>query len=217
VPGINGIVQVAAGGNFSFAIGGNGTIYAWGLNSSGQLGDGTTVSHDSPEAVPALAGVSRLIAGDQTSYAIRPDGKLLSWGSSSGGLLGRGASQGFSATPAVVPGLTGVTQVASSAVATLVVADPGATMWSWGPNAGGESGDGTTSLHATPVKTSLTGVARVAVGRGPRLVQQPLRLLHVRAFRAQIQDITRRLRADRRGVPQILPQMRHVTLQRLER
>jgi len=164
VPGINGIVQVAAGGNFSFAIGGNGTIYAWGLNSSGQLGDGTTVSHDSPEAVPALAGVSRLIAGDQTSYAIRPDGKLLSWGSSSGGLLGRGASQGFSATPALVPGLTGVTQVASSAVATLAVADPGAAMWSWGPNTGGESGDGTTSLHATPVKTSLAGVARVAVG-----------------------------------------------------
>lgn len=165
VPGINGIVQVAAGGSFSLALGGNGTVYAWGLNSSGQLGDGTTVSRDSPEALPALAGqVSRLIAGDQTSYAIRPDGTLLSWGSNSGGLLGRGPSPGFSATPTLVPGLTGVTQVASSAAATLAVASPGATMWAWGPNADGESGDGTTTAHATPEQTSLTGVARVAAG-----------------------------------------------------
>jgi alpha-tubulin suppressor-like RCC1 family protein len=81
VPGINGIVQIAAGGRFSLALRGDGTVYAWGLNSSGQLGDGTTVSRDSPEALPALAGeVSKLIAGDQTSYAIRPDGALLSWG-----------------------------------------------------------------------------------------------------------------------------------------
>ena len=166
VPGINGIVQIAAGGSFSLALRGDGTVYAWGLNSSGQLGDGTTVDRDSPEALPALAGeVSRLIAGDQTSYAIRPDGSLLSWGSNSGGLLGRGAgAPGFSATPTLVPGLTGVTQVASSAAATLAVADPAATMWTWGPNSGGESGDGTTTAHATPEQTSLTGVARVAVG-----------------------------------------------------
>ena len=165
VPGINGIVQIAAGGSFSLALRGDGTVYAWGLNSSGQLGDGTTVSRDSPEALPALAGeVSRLIAGDQTSYAIRTDGALLSWGSNSGGLLGRGPAPGFSATPALVPGLTGVTQVASSAVSTLAVADPGGTMWAWGPNSGGESGDGTTTAHATPEQTSLSGVARVAVG-----------------------------------------------------
>ena len=165
VPGINGVVQIAAGGGFSLALRGDGTVYAWGLNSSGQLGDGTTVSRDSPEALPALAGeVSRLIAGDQTSYAIRPDGALLSWGSNAGGLLGRGASPGFSATPAVVPGLTGVTQVASSAVTTLAVAGSSATMWAWGPNSGGESGDGTTVAHASPEQTSLTGVARVAAG-----------------------------------------------------
>lgn len=165
VPGINGIVQIAAGGSFSLALRGDGTVYAWGLNSSGQLGDGTTVSRDSPEALPALAGeVSRLIAGDQTSYAIRFDGTLLSWGSNSGGLLGQGPAPGFSAAPTLVPGLTGVTQVASSAASTLAVANPGGTMWAWGPNSGGESGDGTTTAHATPEQTSLSGVARVAVG-----------------------------------------------------
>jgi alpha-tubulin suppressor-like RCC1 family protein len=165
VPGISGIVQIAAGGGFSLALDGDGTVYAWGLNGAGQLGDGTTVSRDSPEALPALAGqVSKLIAGDQTSYAIRFDGALLSWGSNTGGLLGRGTTQGFSATPTLVPGLSGVTQVASSAAATLAVAGPSATMWAWGPNQGGESGDGTTVAHATPEQTSLAGVARVAVG-----------------------------------------------------
>ena len=69
-----------------------------------------------------------------------------------------------SATPPLVPGLTGVTQVASGAVSTLAVADSGATMWAWGPNPDGESGDGSTVAHATPEQTSLTGVARVAVG-----------------------------------------------------
>jgi alpha-tubulin suppressor-like RCC1 family protein len=165
VPGINGVVQIAAGTNFSLALRGDGSVYAWGLNSAGQLGDGTTVSRDSPQVLPALAGeVSKLVAGSQTSYAIRPDGALLSWGDNSGGLLGRGPGPGFSATPTLVPGLTGVTQVASSAASTLAVASPGTTMWAWGPNSGGESGDGTTTAHATPEQTSLTGVARVAVG-----------------------------------------------------
>ncbi|HEY7144930.1 MAG TPA: hypothetical protein VH637_11825 [Streptosporangiaceae bacterium] len=166
VPGLHGIVQITAGDEFSMALRGDGSVWVWGRNNSGQLGDGTTVDRDSPEQLPALTGlVSRLIAGEATSYAIRTDGTLLAWGDNSLGLLGKGTSGGFATAPAQVPGLTGVTQVASAAFTTLAVTGPSAAMWAWGSNTDGESGDGTTTAHLSPEQTSLTGVARVAAGR----------------------------------------------------
>jgi alpha-tubulin suppressor-like RCC1 family protein len=166
VPGLNGIVQIAAGDDFSLALRGDGSVWAWGHNNSGQLGDGTTVDRDQPEQLPGLTGlVSKIIAGEAVSYAIRTDGTLLAWGDNSLGLLGKGTSGGFSATPAAVPGLTGVTRVASAAFTTLAVAGSAGTMWVWGSNPDGESGDGTATSHFTPEQTTLTGVTQVAAGR----------------------------------------------------
>ena len=166
VPGLNGMVQVAAGDDFSLALRGDGSVWAWGHNSSGQLGDGTTAEKDMAEQLPGLKGlVTRLIAGVHAGYAITTGGALLAWGDNSGGQLGSGSSSGFTATPAPVPGLAGVTQVASSAFTTLAVAGPAHTMWAWGTNLNGESGDGTTTAHYSPEQTSLTGVSQVAAGR----------------------------------------------------
>jgi len=166
VPGLSGIVQIAAGDDYSLALRGDGSVWAWGHNNSGQLGDGTTTDKDRPEQLPGLTGlITRLIAGEQTSYAITTGGTLLAWGSNSGGLLGTGASAGFAVTPAPVPGLAGVAQVASADFTTLAVAGSAGTMWAWGANSNGESGDGTTTAHSSPEQTGLTGVSRVAAGR----------------------------------------------------
>lgn len=80
VPGLTGVTQIAAGVRYSLALRSDGTVWAWGWNNDGQLGDGTTVDRSRPERLAGLTGVTRLIAGDHTSYALKAGGTLLSIG-----------------------------------------------------------------------------------------------------------------------------------------
>ena len=68
--GLAGAVQVAAGHYSSLALLGDGTVGAWGMNSQGQLGDGTTTRRTSPVAVPGLSGVETVTAGRAYSAAL---------------------------------------------------------------------------------------------------------------------------------------------------
>jgi alpha-tubulin suppressor-like RCC1 family protein len=164
VPGLTAVTQIAAGTDDSFALRSDGTVWAWGINTHGQLGDGTTVNRDSPERVPGLAGIKKIFAGAETCYAIRADGSVLAWGNNPEGLLGNGTATGFSATPVAVPGLTGVTQLSASDYEALAVAGPAGAVWAWGANNFGASGDGTTTPHYTPEQIGLSGVSQVAAG-----------------------------------------------------
>jgi alpha-tubulin suppressor-like RCC1 family protein len=168
VPGLTGITQIAAGDRHSLALRSDGTVWAWGDNSYGQLGDGTTAAEDRPERVPGLTGITRITAGDDISYAIRAGGTVLAWGDNSTGLLGNGTAAGISPVPVAVPGLTGVTSISSSldGSGTLALVGSSGTMWSWGNDTYGENGDGTTTPRYTPAATSLTGVTRVSAGMG---------------------------------------------------
>jgi alpha-tubulin suppressor-like RCC1 family protein len=162
VPFLNQIVQVSAGLGYSLALRSDGTVWAWGANGSGGLGDGTTVGRNSAEQVPGLGGITKVVAGEGTSYAIGAGGALLAWGSNANGLLGNGTTTGQSLTPVAVPGLSGVTAVATGDSETLAVVGPAGTMWSWGPNGFGSTGNGTTTPNFTPEPTGLSGVTQVA-------------------------------------------------------
>jgi len=70
VTGLAGAVQVAAGHYSSLALLGDGTVRAWGMNSQGQLGDGTTTRRTSPVTVPGLSGVEQVTAGRAYSAAL---------------------------------------------------------------------------------------------------------------------------------------------------
>lgn len=165
VPFLNQIVQVSAGDGYSLALRSDGTVWAFGGNGGGQLGDGTTVSRNSAEQVPGLGGITKVMAGEGTSYAIGAGGALLAWGSNANGLLGNGTTTGQSLTPVAVPRLSGgVTSVATSASETLAAIGPAGTMWSWGlnPYVYGATGNGTTTPNYTPEPTSLSGVTQLA-------------------------------------------------------
>jgi alpha-tubulin suppressor-like RCC1 family protein len=164
VPFLNQVVQVSAGVGYSLALRSDGTVWAFGANASGQLGDGTTVSRNSAEQVPGLGGITKVVAGEGTSYAIGAGGVLLAWGSNANGGLGNGTTAGQSLTPVAVPGLSGVTTVATSASETLAAVSPAGTMWSWGTNpyGYGATGNGTTTPNYTPAPTSLSGVTQLA-------------------------------------------------------
>jgi len=156
---------VAAGESHSLAVKSDGTVWAWGQNGSGQLGDGTTTpySRSTPLPVSNLTGVVSVAAGYAHSLAVKSDGTLWAWGRNVYGQLGDGTTTDR-LTPMPVLGLTGVVTVAAGSGHSLALKSDG-TLWAWGRNAQGQLGDGTTTARLTPVPVpGLTGVVAVAAG-----------------------------------------------------
>jgi len=85
-----GFIEVTAGDSYSLALKNDGSVWAWGSNESGQLGDGTSMSSASPMRVPGLGGVVTVAAGGGSSLAVKSDGSVFSWGANNFGQLGDG-------------------------------------------------------------------------------------------------------------------------------
>ena len=140
-----------------------GTVWAWGNNSNGQLGDGTTTQSSSPLQVSGLSGVSAIAAGTSDTVALKTDGTVWAWGSNSNGQLGNGTTT-QKTTPGEVIELTGVTAIAAGASHTVALKTVG-SVWAWGSNSNGQLGDGKTSQKTTPVEvTGLSGITAIAAG-----------------------------------------------------
>ena len=87
-PGLTGITAVASGEQHSLAVKNDGTVWAWGYNGRGELGDGTTTQRSSPVLVSGLTGVMAVEAGEFHSLAIKSDGTVWAWGYNGDGELG---------------------------------------------------------------------------------------------------------------------------------
>jgi len=165
VPRLTGVTAAVAGAagaaGWSMALLSNGTVRAWGFNTDGQLGDGTTGDPPlSPIEVQGLAGVTAVAAGQAFSLALLADGTVRAWGA---GPLGDGTTNG-SSLPVRVPGLTGVTAVAAGRFYGPALLSDG-TVRAWGENFSGNLGDSTTVNRTSPVRVrNLTGVIGVSGG-----------------------------------------------------
>jgi len=153
---------VAAGGTHSLAIKTDGSLWAWGSNNLGQLGDGTAAEPYAPEQV--LDNVKSVAAGYAFSMAIKTDGSLWVWGDDSNGSLGDGKSKAISDPQATKPFklMDNVICVAAGTQSAYAVTADG-SLWAWGNNAYGQLGDGTTENHYTPEKI-MDGVKSVSAG-----------------------------------------------------
>lgn len=169
VPGVR-LTQVAAGANYSVALGSDGYVYGWGLNSSGQLGNGTTEATNRPVGAktPSGLGFTQIAAGRDHTVALASDGSIYAWGTNSDGQLGDGTTTG-SSTPVKVATPSGVTftQVAAGDAGFTAALDSAGNAYAWGNNEYGQLGDGTT-LDSSTVKKVLApaGVSftQIAVG-----------------------------------------------------
>ncbi len=149
--------RLATGYSHSLALKPDGSLWAWGSNGIGQLGDGTTTQRS--KRVQVLTGVAAVAAGWFHTLAIKTDGSLWAWGSNGSGELGDGTTT-HRTTPVQV--LTGVAAVSAGDDYTLAIKTDG-SLWAWGRNDEGQLGDGTTTDRTTPVQV-LTGVAAVSAG-----------------------------------------------------
>jgi alpha-tubulin suppressor-like RCC1 family protein len=148
----------------------DGTVWAWGANGSGQIGDNSTTRRDLPTQVSGLTGVVAVAAGVNHSLALKSDGTLWAWGANSNGQLGQGTSGG---TPQKVPiqvsNLSNVVAVTAGSSYSVAVKSDG-TVWVWGANNNSQLGDGTTTQRTSPVQlTSIGNVVAVSSRAGHTL------------------------------------------------
>ena len=156
--------RVAASQNHSLAVKSDGTVWAWGENNYGELGDGTTVGRTSPVQAAGVTGATGVSAGYSHSLAVLSNGTVWSWGFNQDGELGNGTTNSPKPTPLAISGLTGITAVAAGQYHSLALKNDG-TVWAWGYNSNGQLGDGTTTERLSPVQViSLTGVVAIAAG-----------------------------------------------------
>jgi len=158
VPGLSGIVGVAAGNRHSFAWDDAGRVYAWGDNSFGQLADGTFVSKLTPNLVPALAGGSIFAANDHTLF-VAPNGTAQAAGLNANGQLGDGTTAN-SAISKTVPGLSSVVALAAGPRQSFAISATG-VVYAWGDNSHDQLGTGTKVASPSPSPLSAANFSWV--------------------------------------------------------
>src|SRR5439155_407764 len=161
-------VAVAARGYHSCALLGDGTVWCWGRNVDGQLGNGTRASVDcspgscgssTPVQVGGITGAAAGIAGGYHTCALLVDGTVQCWGRNAEGQLGDGTTTS-SSTPVRVGGVTGAVAVSAGILHSCALLANG-TVKCWGAvgNGFGQLGNGATAGSSTPVTVTGTGVA----------------------------------------------------------
>jgi len=163
VPGLTGVVAVAAGRDMSYAVMANGTMMAWGGNSYGEVGDGTTSRRLTPVAVSGLTNVVEVSGGRDHALVVRENGSMWAWGANERGQLGIGSTANRS-TPVQVLA-SGVRHVDAGAEHSIAVMTDG-TVRTWGRGQRGQLGLGSTSNRTTPTTVpGLTGIVEIGDGR----------------------------------------------------
>ena len=168
---LRGVGQISVRGIHSCVVLENRTVQCWGVNTSGQLGDGSTTNRYLPVVVKNSAGSGPLVgavgiaSGTYYTCAVMNVGTADCWGMNAGGQLGDGTTTDRH-LPVVVKNsagtgaLTGVIGMSAGAGHTCALLG-GATAECWGFNGGGQLGDGTTT------KRRLPGVVKNPAGTGP--------------------------------------------------
>jgi alpha-tubulin suppressor-like RCC1 family protein len=163
--------SVAAGDSYSLALTSDGKVYAWGANSEGQLGDGTTIERTIPVAVtlPADVTVASIAAGTDTSFAVTTTGAVYAWGDNSQGEFGNDSTTS-SATPELITTMPApVKQIAVGEYFATYALTTAGDVYAWGNNFDGEIGDGTDGAghnSTVPVEVDLGGETATAVAGG---------------------------------------------------
>lgn len=154
--------RLAAGDSFTVTVRSDGSLWAWGWNIKGEVGDGTTTMRTTPLQVGTATNWRSVASCDYHTLAIRTDGTLWGWGDNGAGQLGLGHN-----TDQLVPVQVGTAQWRSVAVgpAHTVGVRADGTLWAWGQNGSGQLGDGTTTSQTSPIQIGTDTTWRSATAQ----------------------------------------------------
>lgn len=159
----SGWSQISCGQFSVYGIKDDGTLWAWGTNSGGQLGLGDTVDRSSPVQIGTLTDWTDISAGLSCAYAVRSDGTLWSWGLNSNGQLGQGNTTNLS-SPVQIGTLTNWSKAFTGDLNAFFTTT-GNALYAVGDNYNGSLGIGDTTNRSSPVQVgTLTNWAYVSGG-----------------------------------------------------
>ena len=142
--------QVSCGRYHTAAVKTDGTLWTWGNNSTGQLGDDTTIDRSSPGTTAGGGSNWKQVdLGNQHTTAIKTDGTLWAWGDNIYGTIGDGTTTNRSSPVTTASAGTDWLQVSAGANHSAAMKTNG-TIWTWGNNIYGQLGDGTTNNQSSP-------------------------------------------------------------------
>lgn len=162
------IVEISAGADHTLALGDDGRVFAWGNNTDGQLGDGTTIPRSQPIRVDTSgtpmdgAHITQVSAGDYYSLALAEDGRVFSWGGNGFGTLGDGTQYDRPRPVEVRTGDADITQITAGPEHALALTRDG-KLYGWGKGFEGRLGPAadfaTTDPVSIPAPAPMTHVA----------------------------------------------------------
>ena len=170
-----GFKQVARGERHSLGVKNDGTVWGWGDNQDGQLGNLSMGPHKTPQQIPNLENMKAVACGRFFSLALDEDGTVWAWGKNNdgtGGILGRGSEESYIKTPGKVKGLGGAGELDNVKAITcglyhsLALKNDG-TVWAWGRGNGvlGNGEDYPDEMYPVQV-LNLNDVKSIAAGYG---------------------------------------------------
>ncbi len=157
--------QVSVGNGFTAAIKTDGTLWTWGLNQNGRLGDNTTTSKSSPAQTITFGTNWKQVSTYSHTAAVKTDGTLWLWGLNSSGQLGNNTANNTSSPVQTISAGTNWKQVAAGYLHTAAIKTDG-TLWTWGQNIYGQLGDNTANNKSSPVQTISGGTNWKQVSTG---------------------------------------------------
>ncbi|MBQ9985819.1 MAG: hypothetical protein IJP38_05880 [Oscillospiraceae bacterium] len=162
---LTSIIDIAAGGGSALALKNDGTVWAWGANQYGQLGNNSTTDSVSPVQVETVDGnltnVTAIAMGEKNGFAITADGAVYAWGDNTYGQLGNNSTTQSSVAVRVVGAnnegyLSGIKSISVGNSHVLALKING-EVYGWGDNTYGQIGDGTNVNRLYPVSVTMGG------------------------------------------------------------
>jgi alpha-tubulin suppressor-like RCC1 family protein len=147
---LNVWLSISAGAGYTFGLKSDGTLWAWGRNDYGGLGDGTTIPRFCPVQIGTDNKWTCIAAGGNHPLALKSDGTLWAWGYNGYGALGDGTTINKSSPVQIGIDTKWISISAGYGYSHGLKSD--GTLWAWGDNSNGQLGDGTTIQRNSPVQ-----------------------------------------------------------------
>ena len=168
-PPLTNVTKLGGRTYWNLAVKSDGTVWAWGMGTSGQMGNGAATNCSSPVQVGnsqpggAINNPRQVSCGYTYGVALLMNGTVWTWGTGIHGELGSGTT-GSSYSPVQVTGLSNVLAISSGWKHTLALKSNG-TVWAWGLNSHGELGDGTAINQSNAVQVlNVSNIVAVSGG-----------------------------------------------------